>query len=382
MPAPTSFYDGQPVVIWCGPHEAGVPTRFGPQPPSDDTAAFNLELARGLPGGEDLDVPLCLRTLDEWAARVWRETERLFYLFQRDPSAFGGSEAQFRVMALVTVLQRDLGVHYRQELIDMSDDRFFGRADHLFIHGVVQGQSGSCSSLPAAYAAVGRRLGYPVRVVKTLGHLFARWDNPFTGERFNFDCAMRGFEARGDDHYRRWPYHMTPELERRYAALRSLTRRQEEALYVATRGHCLAQNERLAEAAHAFATAWDADPADEGHSVSLVDAMNRWDKQQQRHLCKGFPPIRIHYPPVRRYPSIPQRDYEDILFLQAREVVLRDPVLSERYWEPRRRFPFTTPREFPALVSVRFPAELTEDVEVLAFKDLPSDFNPVDSPPK
>jgi hypothetical protein len=108
--------------------------------------------------------------------------------------------------------------------------------------------------------------------------------------------------------------------------------------------------------------------------------MSRWDRQQQALICRGFPPLRIHFPPVRRYPSMPHKDYEDILFLQAREVVLRDHELSERYWEPRRRFPLTTPREFPALVSVRFPPEITGNMEILAFRNRPADFNPVDSP--
>src|SRR5262249_33522065 len=109
-----------------------------------DIAATNLRAARGLPGSEGIDERACLRTLDAWASRVAGETNRLAYLFHRNPSAYENSFSRFCMEALVTVLQRDLGVHYRQELIDMADREFFGRSEHLFIHGVVAGMGGTC----------------------------------------------------------------------------------------------------------------------------------------------------------------------------------------------------------------------------------------------
>jgi hypothetical protein len=36
------------------------------------------------------------------------------------------------MMWLATVLQKELGVHYRQEVIDMDDHSFFRRSEHLF----------------------------------------------------------------------------------------------------------------------------------------------------------------------------------------------------------------------------------------------------------
>ena len=96
-----------------------------------DVAELNLMCAVGLPGSEELDIGFCLRTLDRWAKRVRRDTEKNTWQFDRHPESFNYSWAFVRILNMVTVLQRDLGVHYRQELIDMDDAGFFSRADHI-----------------------------------------------------------------------------------------------------------------------------------------------------------------------------------------------------------------------------------------------------------
>src|SRR5207245_2315525 len=125
--------------------------------------------AAGLPGAEGLDAAGSLAVLDSWAGHVRRETERCAGQFRRDPAAFENSWAYFRVLVLATVLQQDCGVHYDPGLVDRDD--FFSRPESLFIHGVIQGRGGTCSSLPPVYVAVGRRLGYPLRLAQTHSHL-------------------------------------------------------------------------------------------------------------------------------------------------------------------------------------------------------------------
>ena len=77
-----------------------------------DLAETNLNFACGLPGSETLDVAGYLRQLDTWARLVAAKTERFLPMFHRSPAEFDGSLPKFRMMALVTVLQRDLGVRY------------------------------------------------------------------------------------------------------------------------------------------------------------------------------------------------------------------------------------------------------------------------------
>jgi hypothetical protein len=140
-----------------------------------DFAAVNLACAAGLPGADGLDAPRCRAALDAWSAHVHSETLRAAHQFTSDPAAFEHSWAYFRTLVLVTVLQEDFGVGYNTGLVERDD--FFSDAANLFLHGVLQGRGGTCSSLPLAYVAVGRRLGYPLRLVQTKNHVFARWDD-------------------------------------------------------------------------------------------------------------------------------------------------------------------------------------------------------------
>jgi hypothetical protein len=163
---------------------------------SVDIAEVQLACATGLPGAEHVDGLAVSRRLDRWACQVRKSTQRLESHFESNPDAFHGSHACFRMAALTTVLQRDLGVRPTEKLNgpnpDLSDSR------DLFLHGPLDGRPGTCSSLPPLYAAVGRRLGYPLRLVSSPFHLFLRWDDG--EERFNVECTSLGFFT-PDDNY-------------------------------------------------------------------------------------------------------------------------------------------------------------------------------------
>jgi hypothetical protein len=150
-----------------------------------DIAAVNLACAAGLPGAEAIDVEDCLRWLDAATDLVRRWTEAgLDEFFQPSPAEFKNSEAYFRVLALASVLQRHCGVRFDASKIGAGPEVPF-EFHEQFIHGVVQGPGGTCATLPVVYASIGRRLGYPIRLACAKRHLFARWDDPAAGERFN-----------------------------------------------------------------------------------------------------------------------------------------------------------------------------------------------------
>lgn len=143
-----------------------------------DVADLNLACAEGLPGANRIDRFRCLRTLDEWAGKVQTWTQaahREFFL--ANPAEYDHSEAVFLCVSLVTVLQRHCGVRYNPAKIGMSSDEPFDLEDS-FVYGVIYGPGGTCATLPVVYAAVGRRLGYPIRLVCTKQHVFARWESP------------------------------------------------------------------------------------------------------------------------------------------------------------------------------------------------------------
>ena len=81
------------------------------EPPGKyDVAEWNLILALGLPGAEDIHIAELLDKLDEWAEQVRRETERQYRDFIESPWDYENSQGYFCVLVLVPVLERDLGV--------------------------------------------------------------------------------------------------------------------------------------------------------------------------------------------------------------------------------------------------------------------------------
>jgi hypothetical protein len=216
-----------------------------------DVAALNLRCAQGLPGAEELDEGRMLNWLDQAAQRAQFETRRHWYRFNEAPSTYNNSAAYFCCYLLLQTLQEDLGVRYNPARIRDSkfqDPRCFDPDFHdsrdLFIHGIVDGPGGTCASMPVICAAVGRRLGYPLKLVQTRGHLFARWDDPDGKcfgfpETFNVEGAGEGIASYDDEHYKTWPESWTEIDEAEGWYLKSMTPLEELASFLATRGDCL-----------------------------------------------------------------------------------------------------------------------------------------------
>ncbi|MBT3201017.1 MAG: hypothetical protein HN350_14030, partial [Phycisphaerales bacterium] len=186
-----------------------------------DIAEMNLLCATGLPGAGNIDIDHCLATLDKWAEQVKSETDRHLYRAS-DPKwakYYRNSEAYLRATFLLQVLQEDLGVKYDMSAatnFDFNDSRV------AFLHGMIPGRGkfidetpgGTCTSMPVMYVAVGRRLGYPLKLVTTNSHIFLRWDgmdhpNPAWRERFNIEGAGKGFSSFADAYYKTWPLKTT-----------------------------------------------------------------------------------------------------------------------------------------------------------------------------
>jgi hypothetical protein len=291
-----------------------------------DIALVNLICALGLPGGESIDVAICLQILDRWAERIRQETKRLAPRFHQEPQLFDHSRGRFQALVMGTVLQREFGVHYSQELIALDDAAFFRQAAHLFIHGVIQGNGGTCTSLPPVYLAVGRRLGYPLKLVHTKRHFFVRWDDP-SGERFNIETTSAGVNFHSDDHYRQWPLPVTPDDEHRFGALRSLRPRQEVACSVGVRANCCAYNKLWRDAVFAYACACQMCPDDRGWSSNLIHTMNQWDRHLRAQMMLGFPSVTIYFPP-RWFPAIPVEAERGIIHMIVKEELLSRPDLD------------------------------------------------------
>ncbi len=224
------------------------------------------------------DVGACESTLRAWAERVKSETARHQYRYDRNPAEFENSPGFFRMLMLTVVLAEDYHVRYDRERLagpaeTRMDDGFFSDPATVCLHGLLGPErKGTCSSMPVLYVAIGRHLGYPLKLVTTKGHLFVRWEG--TAERFNIEATSHGLSRFADDYYRRWPFAITPDEEKAEGYLKSLTPSEELAVFLSIRGMCLREQGRLPEAIDAFADAVRLAPVCGGYRTMLATLQN------------------------------------------------------------------------------------------------------------
>ncbi len=236
-----------------------------------DIALMNLLCAQGLPGAEGAGISQCLRTLDEWAAHVQTETERHQYRFAANPKKFYSSEGFFRMLMMAVVMYEDFSVRYDPERMSAPEsadpnDAFFADSRDVFVHGLLSSRRlGTCSSMPVLYAAVGRRLGYPLKLVTTRGHLFLRWED--RQERFDLEATGKGMNRYDDEHFKNWPFAVSEEEIRAEGYMKSLSGEEELALFLALRGSCLKDNGRLEESAGCYAQAARLAPSSRSYAL-------------------------------------------------------------------------------------------------------------------
>lgn len=248
-----------------------------------DAAFVNLVAAADLPGTESINFSAVLRRLDEWTKSVAHQTD--YWRPSFVPQDYCRTEAEFCMMAMITHIQRDLGVTYNPDRMTGHDNCLDARDS--FIHGPLTGHGGTCSSLPILYLAIGQRLGYPVHLVCTVRHLFLRWDGG--GERFNIECAGRGFGRYEDEHYCSWPVQMTAAERQCGLFLSNFTPRRTLAAFIYERGHCLLDNLRLDEALYAYKHASQLEPAytPQWAQATMMDKIMR--NLHSKRLSISFP---------------------------------------------------------------------------------------------
>ena len=252
-----------------------------------DVGALNLICASGLPGSETLDVGKSLDWLDDAARQAEFQIRRHWYRFVDSPETYHNSPGYFCCYYLLQVLQVEFGVKYNPARI--KDPKFqdvrcinpdFKDSRDLFIHGIIDGPGGTCGSMPIIYVAVGRRLGYPLKLVETKCHLFFRWEDP-EGKRFGFpeqlniEGAGEGIHLYPDEHYRKWPEPWSKaDIEGDYY-LKSQTPSQELAGFLVTRGECLADHGRIEETIQCYRWACALAPNDPRYKALLQQYSNR-----------------------------------------------------------------------------------------------------------
>ena len=261
-----------------------------------DIAQLNLACSSGLKGAESLDGAASLALLDAWAREAGESTKQNLWRYHANPGLWKQSENWFRVSCMVRCLRVHAGTQYVPALRthppsrDMWDLKFYRDAHSIFLFGLLTGlRQGTCTSLPVLTVAVGRRLGYPLKLVKSAGHLFVRWDDGSGKEVFNIESTDEFAEIKSDDFYRSFPLPMNPADEASGRMMVSMTPVQELALFCFLRGHNLWQNGDLAGARQAYLKGHMLDPnsrQDEyAYRVYQVDRM----AGEEAHIRKNMP---------------------------------------------------------------------------------------------
>ncbi len=249
-----------------------------------DIGRMDLLCAEGLPGAEELSIGQCSRTLDEWAKQTRFGTARQLSRFHADPKHWNYSAGIFRMDMLIATLQRHFGIRYEPRFIpvkgvpEASDKEFYSDSRTIFIHGLLTAnRTGTCSSMPVLYVAVGRRLGYPLKLVLSKTHVFARWD----GEKdsFNIEGTNIGLSAPTDQKYRTWPLPIDDKeiTEERYLA--SLTPQEELSVFLGLRCCCLMSHDILFGAGEMMIEANRLAPHFKRIHVEMAELVKVFDQQ-------------------------------------------------------------------------------------------------------
>lgn len=269
-----------------------------------DIAAVNLACARGLPNAEESEFPEYMTLLDTIAEAVRRETERSRRLFKLKPAQFHHSEAVFRLYTMEHVFRVRFNIRYdplvHKTLERGSDWRERGSdwrtpdSTEVFIHGILSGKrTGTCSSLPTFAVAVGRRLGYPLKLVLVPNHTLYRWDDG--KEVFNMQHTEAGGEVQPDEYFYEWPRKwdaLDYEINARTRVwLTSMTPKQEASKFLCNRAILLRDMQRFDEAFLAIDAAERFNPINPACESIRLDILNkRLHRMESQPLPPGFPP--------------------------------------------------------------------------------------------
>jgi hypothetical protein len=206
------------------------------------------------------------------------------------------------LVGLHIALHRHCGVRYNADKIGVSHDAPF-TIDDMSVAAAIHGKGGTCATLPIIYVAVGRRLGYPLKLALGKAHLICRWEDPDSGKYYNLGVSETP-NIHSDDYYRNWPEPMSAEEESYFGYLKTLTPQQEHAHMLCMRGWVWETHGEFGKAAEAFAYAAELDTPWPRYTTCLRRAIRAW--ADRLYGARWFDRLAARPPQIgpRRWPNI------------------------------------------------------------------------------
>ncbi len=263
-----------------------------------DIAILNLLCAPTIKGAETLDIRKCLARIDAVAQQVRAAIDRNIHRLPQDPD-YWHCPQMWKAAWAVTVIKRYFGATYNPEIAAMTVQGQRSQMDNardVFIGGLLDEDKtlrhGTCASIPVLVAAVGRRLGFPIKLTTAGRHVFARWEGD--GARFNIEASCPGGMATPpDEHYHRYFKDGDSACRSSSFHLRTLTPAEEFALFMTFRVEALCYAERYDETFLWSARALQFSPDDPGFLAWAVRGTNLAMRRRYTAANSGvkIPPI-------------------------------------------------------------------------------------------
>ena len=221
-----------------------------------DIGRMNLICADAALDTVQTELSQLLCQLDTWAEVVKGAEEKYRPTFYRNPARYDNSYAKFRAVNLILTIKEEFRCRYQSSLITsgevskVTSPVFFKNPNDIFISGLLHSRRGTCTSYAALIVAIGRRLGYPLYLKATNGHLFCYWDDG--KETFNIDTNGNSVDTPSDDYYFKTKSHRISglskadlERERLMCPLKAVDCL---SIFLETVGYCHEANGRLLQA--------------------------------------------------------------------------------------------------------------------------------------
>jgi hypothetical protein len=299
-----------------------------------DIYEMNMACARGLPDTGDMDEARCDQEIQRLTDFARLYTERNWHLFKGDPQHFHGSEARYKLFGLVRGLQKHEGIRYNPK--KTAKDAVFTSADS-FLYGLLQTHLGTCANLPLLYVAIGRRLGYPLKLVacrgEPWGHLFFRWDDG--KEYLNVETTTGGLAYPPDYHYCSGEYYRSPIGLARGRLMISMTPEDELHDFLVERALTWEGLGNHREAMLTYVWAKAVQPLNGWVDNNILRLFPAWVGKLYSLKPFGFPDeFYCLWPESRVFPGVPLEFERALLCARELENLLTDPEHRRKWWEP------------------------------------------------